>query len=59
MPEVVPLHKQRSPCPERIALRPGFNNAQAKRTLATRKTRPVWLAQADEALDVAVAAAYG
>ena len=58
--EVAPLGMQRSPYPDRIVPRPGFENEVAKRTLTNLyNQRPAWLAQAHEALDAAVAAAYG
>lgn len=60
MPEVVPLGMSVSPYPDRIVARPGFEKELAKRTLTKLyNQRPAWLAQAHEALDVAVAAAYG
>lgn len=60
LPEVVPLGMQQSPYPDRIVARPGFENELAKRTLTNLyNQRPAWLAQAHEALDAAVAAAYG
>ena len=58
--EVVPLGMERSPYPERIVARPGFGAELVKRTLTNLyNQRPAWLAQAHEALDAAVAAAYG
>ena len=60
VPEVVPLGMSVSPYPDRIVARPGFEKDVAKRTLTNLyNQRPVWLAQAHEALDIAVAAAYG
>jgi hypothetical protein len=60
VPEVVPLGMDHSPYPERIVARPGFEKELAKRTLTNLyNQRPAWLAQAHEALDAAVAAAYG
>jgi hypothetical protein len=60
VPEVVPLGIERSPYPDRILPRPGFEKEVAKRTLTNLyNLRPTWLAQAHEALDAAVAAAYG
>ena len=45
---------------ERRLARPGFENDLAKRTLTNLyNQRPAWLAQAHQALDAAVAAAYG
>src|SRR5574337_488619 len=60
VPEVVPLGMDRSPYPDRIVARPGFENDLARRTLTNLyNQRPAWLAQAHAALDAAVAAAYG
>ncbi|MBP9954626.1 MAG: class I SAM-dependent DNA methyltransferase [Ottowia sp.] len=64
VPEVVPLGMAESPYPDRIVPRPGLSEADAKalqkRTLTNLyNQRPAWLAQAHEALDAAVAAAYG
>ena len=60
VPEVVPLGMDRSPYPDRIVPRRGFEKELAKRTLTNLyNQRPAWLAQAHEALDAAVAAAYG
>ncbi|MFO1217897.1 MAG: type IIL restriction-modification enzyme MmeI [Burkholderiaceae bacterium] len=60
VPEVVPLGMDRSPYPDRIVAKPGFEKELAKRTLTNLyNQRPAWLAQAHEALDAAVAAAYG
>ena len=64
VPEVVPLGLDESPYPDRIEPRPGLSEADAKalqkRTLTNLyNQRPAWLAQAHEALDQAVAAAYG
>ena len=64
VPEVVPLGMAESPYPDRIEPRPGLSEADAKalqkRTLTNLyNQRPAWLAQAHEALDAAVAAAYG
>jgi hypothetical protein len=60
VPEVVPLGLSTSPYPDRIVARPGFEAELAKRTLTNLyNQRPTWLAQAHEALDAAVAAAYG
>ena len=50
----------RSPYPDRILPRDGFEKQLAQRTLIKLyNERPAWLAQAHEALDAAVAAAYG
>jgi len=60
VPEVVPLGMDRSPYPDRIVPKPGFEKELAKRTLTKLyNQRPAWLAQAHAALDAAVAAAYG
>jgi hypothetical protein len=60
VPEVVPLGMDRSPYPDRIVARPGNERELAKRTLTNLyNQRPAWLAQAHDALDAAVAAAYG
>jgi len=59
-PEVVPLCMSASPYPDRILPRDGFEKQLAARTLTKLyNERPAWLAQAHEALDAAVAAAYG
>jgi hypothetical protein len=58
--EVVPLGLTVSPYPDRIIAKPGFEAQLAKRTLTNLyNARPAWLAHAHEALDAAVAAAYG
>jgi hypothetical protein len=64
VPEVVPLGMHHSPYPDRVVPRPGLSAADAaalqKRTLTNLyNQRPAWLAMAHEALDAAVAAAYG
>jgi hypothetical protein len=60
VPEVVPLGMDHSPYPDRIVAKPGFEKELAQRTLTKLyNQRPAWLAQAHEALDTAVAAAYG
>ena len=60
IPEVVPLGMTTSPYPDRIVAKPGFEKDVANRTLTNLyNQRPAWLAQAHEALDAAVAAAYG
>lgn len=60
VPEVVPLGLARSPYPDRVVARPGFESQLARRTLTNLyNERPAWLAQAHAALDAAVAAAYG
>ena len=59
-PEVIPLGMQASPYPDRVLPRDGFEKQLALRTLTQLyNERPAWLAQAHEALDAAVAAAYG
>lgn len=59
-PEVVPLGMDRSPYPDRILPRDGFEKPLAQRTLTKLyNERPAWLAQAHESLDASVAAAYG
>jgi type II restriction/modification system DNA methylase subunit YeeA len=60
VPEVIPLGMTTSPYPDRIVAKPGFEKDLARRTLTNLyNQRPAWLAQAHEALDAAVAAAYG
>ena len=64
VPEVVPLGMGHSPYPDRVVPKPGLSAADAaalqKRTLTNLyNQRPAWLAMAHEALDAAVAAAYG
>jgi len=60
VPEVTPLGLERSPYPDRIVAKPGHEKELAKRTLTNLyNQRPAWLAMAHEALDAAVAAAYG
>jgi hypothetical protein len=60
VPEVVPLGMTQSPYPDRIVAKPGFEKELAKRTLTNLyNLRPAWLVQAHDALDVAVAMAYG
>ncbi len=64
VPEVVPLGMAHSPYPDRIEPRHDLSEQDAKalqkRTLTNLyNARPAWLAQAHEALDAAVAAAYG
>lgn len=60
VPEVVPLGMTHSPYPDRIIAKPGFEKELAKRTLTNLyNQRPAWLSAAHEALDAAVAAAYG
>ena len=60
VPEVVPLGMDTSPYPDHIVAKPGFEKELAKRTLTNLyNQRPAWLAQAHDALDAAVAGAYG
>ena len=60
LPEVVPLGMAVSPYPDRIVAKPGHEADLAQRTLTKLyNARPTWLAQAHQALDAAVAAAYG
>jgi hypothetical protein len=64
VPEVVPLGLDKSPYPDRVVPRAGLSEADAKalhkRTLTNLyNQRPAWLAMAHDALDSAVAAAYG
>lgn len=60
VPEVVPLGMDHSPYPDRIVAKPGFEAELAKRTLTKLYNQsPAWLVQAHQALDAAVAAAYG
>lgn len=60
VPEVVPLGLAASPYPDRIVARPGHEKDLAARTLTQLyNARPAWLAAAHQALDAAVAAAYG
>ena len=49
-----------SPYPDRMVAKPGHEADMAQRTLTKLyNARPTWLAQAHQALDAAVAAAYG
>jgi hypothetical protein len=60
VPEVIPLGMDRSPYPDRILPRDGFDNELAERTLTRLyNLRPAWLDAAHKELDLAVAAAYG
>jgi hypothetical protein len=60
VPEVVPLGLLASPYPDRTVARPGFEKQLAERTLTKLyNQRPTWLVQAHQALDTAVATAYG
>ena len=58
--DVVPLGMDHSPYPDRVLPKDGFDAQLAQRTLTKLyNERPAWLAQAHEALDAAVAVAYG
>jgi hypothetical protein len=60
VPEVVPLGMAVSPYSDRIVAKQGHEAELAKRTLTNLyNARPAWLAGAHEALDAAVATAYG
>jgi hypothetical protein len=60
LPEVVPLGMSTSPYPDRIVPKLGFEKQLAERTLTKLyNQRPAWLNAAHEALDAAVATAYG
>jgi hypothetical protein len=60
VPEVVPLGMETSPYPDRILPKLGNEKELAERTLTKLyNLRPVWLNAAHQALDLAVAAAYG
>jgi hypothetical protein len=60
LPEVVPLGMAVSPYPDRIVAKPSHEAELAQRTLTKLyNARPTWLTQAHQALDAAVAAAYG
>ena len=60
IPASGPLFRALRAYPDRILPRDGFDKQLAARTLTKLyNERPAWLAQAHEALDVAVAAAYG
>lgn len=60
VPEVIPLGMDHSPYPDRIVAKPGFEKELAKRTLTNLyNQRPAWLTAAHQALDAAVATAYG
>ena len=59
-PEVSPVGSKSSPYPDRFLAKPGFEKELAKRTLTNLyNERPSWLVQVHEALDAAVASAYG
>ncbi|MEY2860459.1 MAG: hypothetical protein RL392_917, partial [Pseudomonadota bacterium] len=58
--EVVPLGMAASPYPDRILPKHGFEKDLAERTLTKLyNQRPAWLTAAHQALDLAVAHAYG
>ncbi len=60
VPEVTPLGLSASPYPDRILPKLGFEKQLAERTLTKLyNQRPAWLAGAHQALDLAVARAYG
>ncbi len=60
LPEVIPLGMDASPYPDRIVPRNGHEKELAERTLTKLyNQRPAWLDAAHQALDDAVAAAYG
>ncbi|WP_294764604.1 hypothetical protein [uncultured Rhodoferax sp.] len=60
LPEVVPLGMTTSPYPDRVVPKLGFEKDLAQRTLTKLyNQRPAWLQAAHEALDQAVASAYG
>ncbi len=60
VPEVTPLGMASSPYPDRVLPRPGHEKDLAERTLTKLyNTRPAWLDASHQALDKAVAAAYG
>ncbi len=60
VPEVIPLGMSTSPYPDRILPKLGHEKDLAERTLTKLyNARPAWLAAAHQALDEAVATAYG
>ncbi|CAN5275655.1 hypothetical protein BH10PSE16_BH10PSE16_28160 [soil metagenome] len=60
LPEVIPLGMEKSPYPDRIVPKNGHEKELAERTLTKLyNQRPAWLDAAHQALDAAVAAAYG
>lgn len=60
VPEMVPLGMEQSTYPDRVQVRPGYEAELAKRTSTNLyNAGPTWLAQAQEALDVERATAYG
>jgi len=57
---VIPLGMEKSPYPDRIVPKNGHEKELAERTLTKLyNQRPAWLDAAHQALDAAVAAAYG
>jgi hypothetical protein len=60
VPEVIPLGMSESPYPDRIVPKFGHEKELEQRTLTKLyNQRPAWLNAAHEALDIAVARAYG
>ena len=60
LPEVIPLGMEKSPYPDRIVPKNGYEKELAERTLTKLyNQRPAWLDAAHKTLDAAVAAAYG
>ena len=60
LPEVIPLGMASSPYPDRIVSKFGHEKDLAERTLTKLyNQRPAWLQAAHQALDAAVATAYG
>jgi hypothetical protein len=60
VPEVIPLGMDHSPYPDRILPKLGHEKDLAERTLTKLyNQRPAWLGATHEALDLAVARAYG
>ena len=60
IPEVVPLGMDKSPFPDRIVPKLGYERKLAQRTLTDLyNQRPAWLDAAHKELDKAVAVAYG
>jgi hypothetical protein len=60
LPEVIPMYMDASPYPDHIVPKPGHEKDLAGRTLTRLyNQRPPWLAGLHEALDAAVAQAYG
>jgi hypothetical protein len=60
VPEIAPLGMDRSPYPDRVIPKHGYEKQMAARTLTNLyNVRPAWLDSAHKELDRAVAAAYG